>query len=140
MAVPAAPVISDVALEVDAESPGVTVTYSLSEDAVVTFKMFSGGVEIPGTRITKVVGDVSRKVYASAQGKVRKFHWAADLEDRVDGDPINYASLSVQLTAWATNAPPDFMAVDLVKGTNVTFYADKTEIPGGISNETYRWN
>ena len=134
----AAPVISDVSLVVDHESPGVIVTYSLSEDAVVTFKLFSGDTEIPGTGITQVVGDVRRKVFASSAGKPRKFHWAADLENRADGDPVNYASLSVRLTAWATNAPPDFMAADLVAPTNVTFYADITEIPFGITNELYK--
>lgn len=138
LAASAAPEISDVAILVDHESPGVTVTYSLSEDAVVTFKLFSGGTEIPGTGITKVVGDVRRKVFASTAGKPRKFHWAADLEDRAEGDPVNYASLSVRLTAWATNAPPDFMAADLVAPTNVTFYADVTEIPFGITNELYK--
>ncbi len=134
----AAPTISDVSLLVDHESPGVTVTYALSEDAVVTFKFFSNGVEIPGSDITQIVGDARRKVFASTVGRPRKFHWAADLEDRADGDPVNYASLSVQLTAWATNAPPNFMAADLVTPTNVAFYADVTDIPFGISNELYK--
>ena len=42
------------------------------------------------------------------------------------------------VTAWATNAPPDYMAVDLVNVSNVYFYASRAEIPGGDTDRRYK--
>lgn len=134
----AAPTVSDVTVTVDPKSPGVKVTYKVSEDAVVTAKFFSNGVQIPEEKVTALVGDVCRKVPATSGTAVRTFHWASEMESWDAADTRRYGKISAELTAWATNAPPLFMAVDLVTKSNILYYASKAALPGGISNNLYK--
>lgn len=132
----ATPTVSNVAVSPDPLSSGVKVTYKVSEDAVVTVRFFSDGVAIPDEGVTQLVGDICRKVPATADGEVRAFHWAPDLETWPT--PRRFGKISAEVTAWATNAPPLFMAVDLVTKSNILYYASKAALPGGISNELYK--
>ena len=132
----ATPTVSNVAVSPDPLSSGVKVTYKVSEDAVVTVRFFSDGVAIPDEGVTQLVGDICRKVRATSGGEVRTFHWAPDLETWPT--PRRFGKISAEVTAWATNAPPLFMAVDLVTKSNILYYASKAALPGGISNELYK--
>ena len=42
------------------------------------------------------------------------------------------------VTAWATNAPPEFMAVDLTTKSNVVFYAGEEFLPYDVTNTLYK--
>lgn len=42
------------------------------------------------------------------------------------------------VTAWATNAPPDYMVVDLAAKSNVTYYACAEAVPYGVTNDLYK--
>lgn len=133
----AAPTVSNISLTVDPESPNVKVTYAVSEPAVITAKFFSNGVQVPEEQVTHLVGDVCRRVEATAAGEVRTFWWASDLEDWGSASH-KLGRLRVELTAWVTTAPPMYMAVDLAVGTNVQFYASAAAVPGGVTSEIYK--
>ena len=133
----AAPSAQNVSVDCSKAS-NVKVTYELTEDAVVTVKFRNNGVEIPDEKTTRLVGDVCRKVKATGEGEVRTFYWASDLEEWDEADSRTFASLTCEVTAWATNAPPLYMAADLEAKSNVTFYASKASVPGGITNRLYK--
>lgn len=130
----ATPAVSNVVMSVASSSAGlVEIGYELGGDdaAIVTFDIKKNGVSIGGAFLTNAVGDVNRKV----QSGVRKIYWRADqtwgLRDA--------EGLTAEVNAWALEAPPTFMCVDLkdVPGA-VTYYADKTQIPGGIGSNVYK--
>ena len=48
-------------------------------------------------------------------------------------------NVTVSVTAWATNAPPDWMVVSLVDTNGyVRYYADESAIPHGLEDDLYK--
>ena len=124
------PSASVTAVSRNAETRDVTVSYTITGDepAVVTFDVTTNGVSVGGAVLRSVAGDVNRLVKPGA----RSFVWMPvaagfSLADNVD----------VKVQAWATNAPPPYMVVDLVVKSNVCFYASADAVPhdGGVTND-----
>ena len=42
------------------------------------------------------------------------------------------------VTAWATNAPPNYMVVSLTAEKTIRFYANAESVPFGITNDLYK--
>lgn len=118
----------------------VTITYCLEgEPAVVTLDILTNGVSIGAANIHHVWGDVNRKVAVTSGAEVRTILWRPDKS--WEGHHVTTPSVQAKVTAWATNAPPDYMVVDLgmEKGRNVFFYTCAAALPdGGLSNDVYR--
>lgn len=131
------------ALVTEIESEGVSpewikVSYTLSGDAVVTTEFYSDGVKIPDAKVTRLFGDVNRRVSATASGQVRSFRWAAGAELGSDRETVRQgAQLSVKLTVWPLENPPLYMAVSLQATNVVRYYATEASVPGGVTN--VRW-
>ena len=114
------------------------VTYTLDEPAIVTFDVKTNGVSIGGANLKLATGDVHRVVEAGT----RTLFWPAYEawpEHSAKRDGMDF---SVTVTAWATNAPPDYMVVKLVgenKGSR-TFYTAPEQLPGvgGVTNDMYK--
>lgn len=107
----AAPVVSDVTLS-QADSRQVTVSYHLEGGpAIVTYEIFTNGVSVGGQALWRSWGDVNVKV---PSGDRTIFWQPREWNNRfiVDG------SVSVKVTAWALDNPPDYMAVDLGMPSN----------------------
>ena len=131
----AAPNISSVELLPQTGSRKVTVKYKLSnEPAVVTVDFTTNGVSIGSKHIISVIGDVNRKIEPSNEYRV--ISWSPDKD--WPNHLITDNSFKAVVTAWATNAPPDYMVVDLVAMSNVFFYVDKDAVPGGVTNDVYK--
>ena len=100
---------------------------------VVTAEIYSQGEALGLARSRNVTGDVSRVVGAGP----RRIVWnaAADYPDRV------FTNATVQVKAWATNAPPDFLAVDLSATSPadaLRWYDGAENVPGGITDRMYK--
>lgn len=132
----AAPVVSDVTMSQDA-SRTVTINYTLSgEPGIVTVDVQtnSGGnawVSIGGQHLVYFAGDVNKRVETGARTitwKPRKA-W-----------PDNKVTENVRavLSAWALNAPPDYMVTSLTAEKSVRFYASAETVPFGVTNEMYK--
>lgn len=101
--------------------------------AVITAEIYSQGTALGLARSSSVSGDVSRVVKTGACRIV----WKAsnDYPDRV------FKDAQVKVKAWATNAPPDFLAVDLTSSdyaSAVRWYDGAENVPGGITNDIYK--
>lgn len=132
-AVTAEPVVSDVTFEQDPASRRVTITYSLSDEpAIVTVDILTNGVSIGENNLTHFAGDVNRVVSNGADEKT--VYWYPDKawpDHKVD-------AAVARVTAWATNAPPDYMVLDLSDG-RMTYYTSTNCLPdGGLANDVYR--
>lgn len=124
-------------ITVDASRPKLVVDYMLGggEAAVVTAEVRVNGEAIAPERFVSVSGDVGHVVEPGP----RRFTWNA----RKDWPEQKLAGVTVALTAWATNAAPDYLVVDLT-ATNrsaretVTYYVSEADIPYGVTSDLYK--
>ena len=98
------------------------ITYRLEgEPAIVTIDIQTNGVSIGAANLTHFSGDANRVIGTGAGHVV---HWYPDLawpDHKVD-------SATAVVTAWATNAPPNYMVVDLTDGS-LTYYTAAESLP-----------
>ena len=122
---------------------GAEIAYTLGDDpAIVTLEIQTNTLangagewlDIGGWNVQSVFGDVNRIVRET--GTQRKIYWKAskDMPERIFKD----GTIRAVLTAWATNAPPDYMVVGLRKSNDVRFYASTNYLPEGIGSDRYR--
>jgi len=128
-----APGLSVTSLTQDPASRAVRIAYTLADGpAIVTCDVRTNGVSVGDAALRHFSGDVNRKVASGTHAAV----WYAPK----DLSPVVLAasSVSVRLTAWAPNTPPDYMVVDLASG-EVRYYTSAEALPGGpITNDLYK--
>ena len=128
------PQVSNVKVAQDSVTRRVTVTYDIDEPAIITMDVLTNGVSIGDANIHYVSGDCNKLVQA---GERHTLDW--NPEKAWPGQKFTSPVVTVKLTAWATNAPPDYMVVDLATSKNVSFYTSEAALPGGLlKNEEYR--
>lgn len=111
----------------------VKVDYMVSGGpAVVTFSARTNGVAVSDVVVTRFTGDINRLVATGPHS----FSWYPDAV--WPRTTLSGGSLEVVLTAWATNAPPPFMVIDLEVSDGVRYYATKEAFPGGFGAKTYK--
>ena len=119
----------------------VTIGYELqNEAAVVTIDIQTNGVSIGAANTRGMYGDVHVKV---EPGVGKKAYWAPTKHwpDQVVSD----GSMTAVVKAWATNAPPEWMIVNLDKTYEgrtdaVKYYTSLEQSPDGgdISSDVYK--
>ncbi len=143
------PSVTDVTMT-QAQDRTVTITYKLANaPAVVTLDIQTnttdgawvsiGGENISGVKSGVPKGDVWKVVEGDADD-VHTITWRPDRSAWVDSRvPANGARAVV--TAYATNAAPDYMVFDLAATSNqrVSYYPAEEFLPGGLlTNPDYR--
>ena len=135
---PADPQITSIDVTQNTMTRRVKVEYTLDEPAIVTMDVLTNGVSIGGENIQYVSGECNKLVQPTGAGESRKIFWQPDKSwpDHKFTEPV----VSVKVTAWATNAPPDYMVVDLADVPDVVrYYPAAGFLPGGITeNQEYR--
>ena len=130
----AKPEVGNVTLRQDPQTRLVTVNYTLSsQPGIVTLDVCTNGVSIGASNFASVAGDVNKVIQPGDE--VRTITWwpCGDWPDVRIADK----SLTVTVSAWATNAPPPYMVCDLVF-KNMRFYTHADTVPGGITNNIYK--
>jgi formylglycine-generating enzyme required for sulfatase activity len=134
----ALPTVSDVAMQQVAGTRVMQITYTLSEEAIVTLGIETNGVALPDAAVTDLSGDVCRVVAAGERAIV----WDTGLDW-----PENLtAAARPRVTAWPTNNPPDVIVFDVTAGAStnfypVSFYPSLEALPyGGVQNHLYKCN
>ena len=148
----AVPQVSSVAMSQASSSRLVTITYDLSEEAVVTLDVQTnatvngetvwtsiGGAAISGTTTGKTAGGAKGDVWKKVSAGSRTITWRPDLT-WPDHEIADGGARAV-VTAWAIDNTPDYMAVDITGGAQQntqTYYPDADFVPGGVSNGLYK--
>ncbi len=110
----------------------VTFGYELeTEPGVVTVDIQTNGVSIGGQYLTDFSGDVNKLVGVGRHTFTWKPYKAWPGDNTVAG-------VTAVVTAWATNAPPDYMAVSLETAQTVRYYANAESVPFGVTNDMYK--
>lgn len=116
----------------DSVTRAVTIGYALSGDepAVVTLSAVAlNGVNLTDGELLTVSGDVNRLLQPGEYTLV----WQPPVTTGLSAD-----SLNVSLKAWATNAPPDYMVINLAEPKRpVQYYTSAAAIPGGVTDRRY---
>ncbi|HQL55144.1 MAG TPA: hypothetical protein PLQ87_10595, partial [Phycisphaerae bacterium] len=129
-------VVSGVTMTQRENTRTVDIGYTLAgEDAIITLAVETNGVAIPDSAVTRLSGDVCRVVQTGARSIV----WNAG----ADWPEHAVTNARARVTAWSTNAPPLYCAVDVVGGTAtnvypVYYYASAGAVPGGVTNDLYK--
>ena len=134
----ATPTVTDTTIE-QLSSRTVKVTYTLDEDAVVTLDILTNAtadawVSIGAENISHTWGDVNVLVKGAG---THTLYWAPEKSwtDQV-GEKYTVKAL---VKAWAKDAPPDFMVVDLETPGAIRYYETAKQLPdGGLTNDCYR--
>ena len=132
-AVLAAPEIENMNLVRDANTHLVTISYDLSDDAIVTAQVFTNGVALPQCAYGNMGGKVHRVV---TQGTGHQIWWNPPTREM---DALVAAgSAEVKLSAWAKDDPPDYLAIDLLATNCWRFYVTAEDVPLGVTNRLYK--
>ena len=117
----------------------VTVSYTVSSPAIVTMDVLTNGVSIGRRHLASAMGDVNCQVDANGTHVLK---WGA-FGELPEQKPIKNGQVKVVLTAWPTNAPPDYMVVDLRKAADldvprVRYFVSTNDLPyGGLFATNY---
>ncbi|MFA7173850.1 MAG: hypothetical protein WC340_10640 [Kiritimatiellia bacterium] len=110
----AVPLVTDVVMTQRAYAP-LDITCELAgEAAIVTLGIEINGVAIPDSAVTHLTGGVCKKVEMGS----RSIIWNAGADW-----PENLTQVAkAKVTAWAVDAPPQVMVIDLRGGSSATNY------------------
>lgn len=131
----ATPEVKNVTIDQEDGTRLVTVTYELTEEAIVTVDFLTNATENVWTsigygNIDNVSGDVWKVVPA---GKGHSILWAPH-----KSWPNNFADMRAKVTAHALDNPPDYLVFDLRVADTVRYYPCEAALPGGRTNDIYR--
>lgn len=114
----------------------VTITYDLSEEAIVTLsaerKRGEEWVRMGDADFRHTGGAVNRRI-AAATGL--RIFWFPPKE--LTNEKIS--DIRIVLTAWPVDNPPDYMLVDLIAKSNVTFYTSFEALPEQDIHDASKW-
>ena len=150
----ATPEVSNVTMAQASSSRLVTITYELSEDAVVTLDVLTnatpnaatGWASIGGKAICNAEGAVWRKVTsmdADGNGKYT-ITWRPDLswlDESGNGFKVGNGCAKAVVTAWSLDNTPNYMVVDVsaaAQQNTQKYYPSADFVPGGVSNSLYK--
>ena len=115
----------------DSRTRLVTVAYTLENaPAIVTLDIQTNGVSIGHEKFQNLGGSVNVKV----QPGTHTITWHPEVEWDSLPQRISAEGVKAVVKAWACDAPPPYLVVDLVVTNALRFYSCAEAVPGGITN------
>ncbi len=130
------PVLSGVSVRQDYDTRSVVIAYTLSGGpAYVTLD----GIAVSGEDLdfSAFRDDVHGAVNAKLPSGSHKAVWRPD-RHAWEGHVLAASELSVRLSVWAADTPPDYAVVNLCVSNSVSYYSSTNALPGGIAGDAYR--
>lgn len=125
----AAAQVDSVTVEQDSVTRLVTVNYETALAGITTFQIKTGGVDVVHAEsVSSITGAINQYL---PDGE-HTFYWQAwhDLPDQ------NLSDLTVEVTLWSTDNPPEFCDIYLVPTNGklpIFWYANESEVPFGVT-------
>ncbi len=133
--------VRDVGFEQPGGAGSAWIKYTLDEaPVIVTIDVQTNTLDNGAGNWVSLGGNVVKTISGDF-GIVRKTgvcqaKWAAAQD--WPGNVIATDRIRAVVTAWATNAPPDYMVMGLKKSNDVRFYANAGHVPYGVTNDLYK--
>jgi len=129
--------VSGVTFEQDSASGAATVSYTLDAPAIVTVDVRTNSgdgvwVSIGADKLRHISGEVNKLV--TTVNEPVSARWI--LDDDLQATAIPAARAVV--TAWATDAPPPYMAVNLTDTNVVRYYVSEDALPYSVTDRLYK--
>ena len=113
----------------------IRVKYEIGNDAaVVTVDFRTNDVSIGEANFRSLEGDVNCVVSGAGEHTIL---WRKPRKEWAD-HVITDSSFTAVVTAWATNAPPDYLAVDLTGADVPRYYVSTNALPEPIDSQLWR--
>lgn len=130
----AAPNVTDVHISQNDSTLELTVTYKVDEPAVVTLDILADGTSIGFSALRKVTGEVNKLVTNLNQNC--SIVWHPDTDWTTGARKTQ--NVSARVSAWSTNCPPPFMAINIFDPETVRYYVHRDALPYDITNDVYK--
>ena len=129
--------VSGVGFSQDPQSGRATITYSIDEPAIITVDVRTNrgdGVyaSIGADKLRLISGEVN-KLVTNVNTSVTAI-WPVD--SSLFAQTLGAARVVV--TAWATTAPPDYMAINLIDTDVVRYYVSADAFPVPVTSDIYK--
>ena len=111
----------------------LSVSFELSEKAIVTMDMTTNGVSI-GADNYQTVRNAHANDGKSPAGKVTaagQHLWTWRPNKEWPGYLFTNGEFAVSVKAWSLDSPPDYMVLDSATTSNATFYVSAADLPEG---------
>ena len=132
------PQVSDVWWSQASDTRAVTIRYKLDMPAVVTMDVLTNGVSIGMQHVSPgLSGAVHRLVEDDGTGQNHVITWEKPYESWL-AEATRHSNATVRVTAWATNAPPDWLVIDLTAPQSVAYYETTNAFPVAFGDDLYR--
>ncbi len=135
----AEPAVSEVTVTPVEAARHFSISYKLTGGpAIVTMAVFTNGVHAGGAAVRAVVGDVNALVQPDDE-RTKRIVWFPDTA--FPATTLAAEAVSVELTLWRPDTPPDYAAVRIAAdddARHVAYYADEASLPGGIGDARWR--
>jgi len=124
----------------DSASRRVTIKYTLTEEpGIVTVDIQTNAgenawVSIGEENIHHLTGDVNKRI--DELGSERTIVWQP--QKSWPNQKVAAGNIRAVVTAWATNAPPDYMVCDLTGTKSVFYYTSSNSVPDGVLDRKYK--
>ena len=133
----------DVSMSQDQSNGRVSVKYTLkSAPAVVTLDFETNYVENAETKWASIGGENIQRLKGPVNKVVRDLDRELTIIWRPDkdwpGKKLETGGIRAVVKAWALEAPPPYMVVDLTVKSNVTYYASEKFVPGKVTDAVYK--
>ena len=126
-----APVVKENSVTLTQNNGLVTIGYTLEGDAgIVTVDIQTNGVSIGGQNLSFMAGDVNKVVQPGSRTITWKPYKA--------WPDHNAENTRAVVSAWAKDAPPDYMVVSLAADKSVRYFASSNDVPFGIADDRYK--
>ena len=141
LAAPVGIALNGVSLEQPNGRGNAVITYRLDEAPVIvtvdvqTNTLDNGAgewVSLGGGLVKRLTGDIG--IVRRTGRCTIKWNSTKDWPEQV----VETGRIRATVTAWATNAPPDWMVIGLKKPNDVRFYAESNHVPEGVASDVYK--
>ena len=138
----AVPNVSKVSFSQDPDTRRVTIGYQIDAPAIVTVDVQTNRgdgtfVSVGARNLRFISGAVNRLV--TTINELQTIGWSPDL-NWCHNAKIPGQDVKAVVTAWATNAPPDYMVFNLLDLDKVRYYVSAEAFPVPIGDDMYKFD
>lgn len=114
----------------------VRTSFTLAGDAILTVDVKTNGVSIGWRNFRPAMTGATLNRVNPAGAYTLLWNPETSWDQPVQSFPAGV--VSVEVTAWSPDNPPDYMDIDLTASSNVTYYVSEEDLPYAVTDDLYK--